>query len=77
MEPGQSYRIPVGLNDTAYYLAPGHRLRVQITSSDFPSFDRNLNTGGRNYDETEWVTADIEVHHSSGSASYILLPVSR
>jgi len=77
MEPGQSYRIPVGLNDTAYYLAPGHRLRVQITSSDFPSFDRNLNTGGRNYDEAEWVTADIEVHHSSGSASYILLPVSR
>jgi putative CocE/NonD family hydrolase len=74
---GEIYRVPVMLNDIAYFFQPGHRLRVQVTSSDFPSFDRNLNTGGRNFDETEWTTADNVVHHSSGSASYIVLPVSR
>jgi len=75
MRPGEIYRVPVMLNDIAYYLEPGHRLRVQVTSSDFPSFDRNLNTGGRNFDETEWMTAENVVHHSAGSASYIVLPV--
>ncbi len=76
MAEGQVYRVPVMLNDIAYYFRPGHRLRVQVTSSDFPSFDRNLNTGGRNYDETEWVIADNVVHHSGDNASHIILPVS-
>jgi putative CocE/NonD family hydrolase len=77
MEPGEVYRVPVSLNDIAYYFEPGHRLRVQVTSSDFPSFDRNLNTGGPNYNETEWITADNVIHHSGEHASYIVLPVSR
>ena len=38
---------------TSNYFAPGHRLRIEVSSSNFPRFDRNLNTGGNNYDETE------------------------
>ena len=37
---------------TSNYFLPGHRLRVEVSSSSFPRFERNLNTGGRNYDET-------------------------
>ncbi|MEM9556279.1 MAG: CocE/NonD family hydrolase [Acidobacteriota bacterium] len=77
MEPGEVYRVPVSLNDIAYYFKPGHRLRVQVTSSDFPSYDRNLNTGGRNYDEREWVKAENMVHHSAEYPSHIVLPVSQ
>jgi predicted acyl esterase len=42
---------------TSNYFAPGHRIRIEISSSNFPRFDRNLNTGGNNYDETKGVIA--------------------
>jgi predicted acyl esterase len=38
---------------TSNYFLPGHRLRVEVSSSSFPRFGRNLNTGGRNYDEAK------------------------
>ena len=44
--PGQSYRYEIDLWHTAYVFLPGHRVRVQVSSSNFPRFDRNLNTGG-------------------------------
>lgn len=75
MQEGKTYRVPVSLNNIAWWFRPGHRIRVQVTSSDFPSIARNLNTGGNNYDETEWVTAHNTVHHSRESASLVLLPV--
>jgi putative CocE/NonD family hydrolase len=75
MKPGEIYEIPVDLEATSNYFGPGHRIRVEISSSNFPRFDRNLNTGGNNYDETKWVTAKNEIHHSGAHASYILLPV--
>lgn len=77
MEPGQVYEVPVDLHATSWYLPPGHRLRVEISSSNFPRFDRNLNTGGRNYDETTWKVAKNTVHHSAGSLSRLILPVVR
>ncbi|MGE0553032.1 MAG: CocE/NonD family hydrolase [Gemmatimonadales bacterium] len=75
MEPDGVYRVEIDLEATSNYFAPGHRIRVQVSSSNFPRWDRNLNTGGRNYDETEWVVANQTVHHSSGRASHVLLPV--
>ena len=54
---------------------PGHRIRLEITSSSFPRWERNLNTGGSNYDETEWVIARNSVHHSPGHLSHVVLPV--
>jgi len=75
MKPGETYEIPVDLEATSNYFGPGHRIRVEISSSNFPRFDRNLNTGGNNYDETKWVPAENQIHHSGTKASYILLPV--
>src|SRR4051812_20555829 len=51
MQPGQVYRFEIDLVATAQSFLPGHRIRVDITSSDFPYLDRNLNTGGPFGDE--------------------------
>ncbi|HVT38876.1 MAG TPA: CocE/NonD family hydrolase [Gemmatimonadaceae bacterium] len=77
MEPGKVYEVPVDLHATSWYLPAGHRLRVEISSSNFPRFDRNLNTGGHNYDETTWRSAKNAVHHSALQASRLILPVVR
>ena len=77
MEKGKVYAVPVDLHATSWYLAPGHRLRVHISSSNFPRFDRNLNTGGRNYDETTWKVAKNSIYHSQAQASRLILPVVR
>lgn len=75
MAKGQVYRVPVDLHATSWYLPPGHRLRVHVSSSNFPRFDRNLNTGGRNYDETAGVVAHTTIHHSARYPSRLVLPV--
>lgn len=75
MTPNTVYEIPVDLHATSWYLAPGHRLRVEVSSSNFPRFDRNLNTGGHNYDETTWRVAKNAVHHGAAHASRLILPV--
>mgnify|MGYP003579422666 CR=1 FL=1 len=75
MQPGTVYEVPVDLHATSWFLAPGHRLRVEISSSSFPRFDRNLNTGGRNYDETTWRVAKNSVHHTAARPSRLILPV--
>jgi putative CocE/NonD family hydrolase len=75
MAPGAVYDVPVDLHATSWYLPAGHRLRVEISSSSFPRFDRNLNTGGKNYDETTWRKAKNTVHHSPAHASRLILPV--
>jgi len=77
MTPGVVYRILVGLQATANYFAAGHRIRVEVSSSNFPRFDRNLNTGGNNYDETAWVTAVNVIHHSKAHPSHLVLPIVR
>ena len=75
MKPGETYEVPLDLEATSNYFGPGHRIRLEISSSNFPRYDRNLNTGGNNYDETKWVTDENQVRHSGAHASYILLPV--
>lgn len=75
MKPSEVYELHLNLNATSNYFAPGHRIRLEVSSSNFPRFDRNLNTGGHNYDETSWRVARNTVHHSGSHVSYILLPV--
>lgn len=75
MEPGNIYEVKVDANATSNYFAPGHRLRLEVSSSNFPLYDRNLNTGGNNYDETAWVVARNSVHHTKIHASHVILPV--
>jgi predicted acyl esterase len=60
---------------TSNTFAPGHSLRIEVSSSNFPRFTRNLNTGGKNYDETEGVVAHNRVHHSVAYPSHIRIPV--
>ena len=75
METGQIYSVRVDLHSVAHRFAPGHRVRIEVSSSNFPRFDRNLNTGGNNYDETEWEVAENMIHHAGDRASHIVLPV--
>lgn len=60
---------------TSWLFKRGHRLRVEVSSSKFPQYMRNLNTGGNNVDETEGVVARNVVYHSLDYPSRIVLPV--
>jgi putative CocE/NonD family hydrolase len=75
MEKGGVYKVQINLDATSNVFKKGHRIRVQVSSSDFPLFERNLNTGGNNYDETEWVVAKNTIHHSKEYPSHIVLPI--
>lgn len=75
MKPGGVYPLLIDVDATSNYFAKGHRIRLEISSSNFPRFDRNLNTGGRNFDEVEGVIARNTLHHSKKYPSHIVLPV--
>lgn len=75
MEPGKVYKVALQPLNTSNYFAAGHRLRIEVSSSNFPRFDRNLNTGGNNYDEANGVVAHNVVHHSKQYPSQISVTV--
>ncbi|WP_116090322.1 CocE/NonD family hydrolase [Sphingomonas crusticola] len=77
MAPGQVYTLHPTPIATAIQFGAGHRIRVEVTSSNFPKFVRNLNTGGPNESEKTGVVADNAVHHAGDDRSYIELPVIR
>lgn len=73
MEPGEVYEVVLGPMTTSNLFRAGHRIRIEISSSNFPRVDRNLNTGGNNYDEVEGVVAHNAVHHSREHPSRVIL----
>jgi len=75
MSPGEVYKVTFQPIDTSNYFKAGHKLRVAISSSNFPRFDRNLNTGGNNYDEAKGVIARNAVHHDAQHPSQITITV--
>src|SRR5690606_20049397 len=77
MEDGKVYELKLTPMSTSNYFKKGHSLRIEISSSNFPRFARNLNTGGDNYDESEGVVAHNKIHHSRGNESVIKIPVIR
>ena len=77
MKEGEVYKIELTPMSTSSYFKKGHRIRVEISSSNFPRFARNLNTGGNNYDETEGVIATNSIHHSDKYPSLIRLPIRK
>jgi len=77
MESGKVYKVTLGPMTTSNYFETGHRIRIEVSSSNFPRFDRNLNTGGKNYDEVKGVVARNAVHHSRQYPSEIKLTVVR
>ena len=75
MEPGEVYKVEVGLLPTSNLFLKGHRIRVDISSSNFPRFDVNGNTGENPGISPVRLTALNSIHHSRGRESYALLPV--
>ena len=75
LDPGKVYRFEVDLWATSNAFLPGHRIRVVVTSSSFPRFDRNLNTGGPIHKEAAGQAAINTVLHDALRPSHIVLPV--
>ena len=79
LEPGRVYEVRVDLVATSNVFAAGHRIRLEISSSNFPRFDRNTNTGGviAQEGEADFQPALNRVHHGRGYPSRLVLPVIR
>jgi putative CocE/NonD family hydrolase len=75
LEPGKPYRYEIDLWVTSSVFLPGHRMRVEVSSSNFPRFDRSLNSAEPFGTGTTWRTATQTVYHDRARASYLLLPV--
>ncbi|MFC2119009.1 CocE/NonD family hydrolase [Bacteroidota bacterium] len=75
MEEGRVYKINMSPMSTSNYFEKGHRIRIEVSSSNFPRFTRNMNTGGNNYDESEGIRAHNIIHHSKDYPSQIRLPI--
>lgn len=75
LEPGRVYEFNIDMWQTGIRVPAGRRLQVQVASASFPFFGRNLNTGGHNELETEFVPADQTVYHDAERASHIVLRI--
>lgn len=73
--PGRIESYPIDNWGTCILLNPGERIRLEVSSSSFPKFDPNLNTGGSIADETQGVIADQAVYHDRAHPSFLLLPI--
>ena len=75
LTPGQVYRFDIDLWSTSHLVRSGHRIRVEISSSNFPRFDRNPNTGEALGVDDRMQEARQSVHHSAAFPSHITLPI--
>ena len=76
MEPGKAYEFEFELYPTSNIFAAGHRIRVDISSSNWPRFDVNHNTGAPLGTDRTYEVAHQTIHHSPERASQIVLPVA-
>jgi predicted acyl esterase len=76
MEEGNVYKMEIGPLLTSNQFKKEHQIRIEISSSNFPRFERNLKTGGNNYDEAAWEIAINRIHHGpeypSGISFYVV-----
>jgi putative CocE/NonD family hydrolase len=75
IEPGKVYKYEIDLWATGHVFLPGHRIRVDISSSNFPRFDRNQNTGAKFGEDDRIEAAQQTIYHRSDCPSQIVLPV--
>jgi uncharacterized protein len=73
--PGTVYEYIIDLWSTSMVLQPGHRLRIEIASANFPRFDRNPNTGQALFSDTELQAATQTIFHDATHPSHVVLPV--
>jgi len=76
LQPGEADEFRIELAPTSNVFKKGHRLRVEISSSNFPRFDRNLNTGQSIATGTQMQIAHQTVLHTAEYPSHIILPVN-
>lgn len=73
--PDETNEYVIQMGDTSQLFRKGHRIRIEISSSNFPMFDRNMNTGNPIGEDTRGIPATQTIYHQSDYASYIDLPV--
>lgn len=75
LEPGRMYRVEVNMKSIAYQFRVGHRIRLYLSGSNFPQWERNSHTGGNIYDEAEYRMAKTTLHFGPNYPSALVLPV--
>ncbi len=75
MEDNEVYEIKPTPLSTSHVFKKGHIIRIEVSSSKFPQYMRNLNTGGNNYDEVDGVVANNTIHHSFQYPSRVIFSV--
>jgi putative CocE/NonD family hydrolase len=75
IEPGKVYKFTIDLWATSNLFKEGHKIRVEVSSSNFPRFDRNLNTGNSYATNINSIKAEQTIYHSKDFPSCIVLPV--
>ncbi|SEQ53423.1 CocE/NonD family hydrolase [Lentzea albida] len=75
VEPGTVYELTIDVGVTSNVFLPGHRIRLEVSSSNFPRYDRNTNTGGVIATEDTPVVAVNRVHHGPAHPSRLVLPL--
>jgi hypothetical protein len=75
LNPGETYKLALDLWATSNVFKAGHKLRLEVSSSNFPRFDRNLNTGEPQANSTRMVKAANTIYHDRDHPSALVLPV--
>jgi uncharacterized protein len=75
LKPGEINEFVIRLGPISQLFRQGHRIRIDITSSNFPTFDRNMNTGNPTGEDAKGIPALQTVFHQSGYTSYVDIPV--
>ena len=75
MDKEKVYKVNLSRMSTSNFFKKNHKIRIEISSSNFPRFARNLNTGGDNFDESKGVIANNKIHHSKKYPSSITIPI--
>jgi putative CocE/NonD family hydrolase len=75
MNPGKTYHITLDLWATSNVFLPGHKLRLEVSSSNFPRFDRNVNTGEEQAHATRMIKATNVIYHDKSHPSALIVPI--
>jgi uncharacterized protein len=75
LTPGERYEVRIDVGATGNVFLPGHRIRLEVSSSNFPRYDRNPNTGAPFATDATTATARQTVFHAPDAASHLILPV--
>ena len=74
LKQGEVVKYTIRMNPTSNAFLPGHRIRLDITSSDFPNYDRNHNTAANQNADATLKSANQTIHHGNKYETKIILP---